>query len=70
VRKREHAWFIAFAPVDDPKIAISVLIENGGFGGSTAGPIARKVLDTYLLADAAAEPKKNSAALGSATNLH
>lgn len=51
VRKREHAWFIAFAPVDDPKIAISVLIENGGFGGSTAGPIARKVLDTYLLAD-------------------
>jgi penicillin-binding protein 2 len=70
VRKREHAWFIAFAPVDDPKIAISVLIENGGFGGSTAGPIARKVLDTYLLADAAAEPKKNSAELGSATNPH
>jgi penicillin-binding protein 2 len=70
VRKREHAWFIAFAPVDDPKIAISVLIENGGFGGSTAGPIARKVLDTYLLADAAAEPKKNSAALGSVTNSH
>jgi penicillin-binding protein 2 len=61
VRKREHAWFIAFAPVDDPKIAISVLIENGGFGGSTAGPIARKVLDTYLLGDEAAEPKKNSA---------
>jgi penicillin-binding protein 2 len=59
VRKREHAWFIAFAPVDDPKIAISVLIENGGFGGSTAGPIARKVLDTYLLGDApVAEPKK------------
>jgi len=51
VRKREHAWFIAFAPVDNPKIAISVLVENGGFGGSTAGPIARKVLDTYLLSD-------------------
>jgi penicillin-binding protein 2 len=68
VRKREHAWFIAFAPVDDPKIAISVLIENGGFGGSTAGPIARKVLDTYLLADEPAEPKKNPAELGSATN--
>jgi penicillin-binding protein 2 len=68
VRKREHAWFIAFAPVDDPKIAISVLIENGGFGGSTAGPIARKVLDTYLLADEPAEPKKNSVELGSATN--
>jgi penicillin-binding protein 2 len=51
VRKREHAWFIAFAPVDNPRIAISVLVENGGFGGSTAGPIARKVLDTYLLSD-------------------
>ena len=68
VRKREHAWFIAFAPVDDPKIAISVLIENGGFGGSTAGPIARKVLDTYLLGDESSEPKKNSAELGSAPN--
>jgi penicillin-binding protein 2 len=70
VRKREHAWFIAFAPVDEPKIAISVLIENGGFGGSTAGPIARKVLDTYLLADEAAEPKKNLSELGSAPISH
>jgi penicillin-binding protein 2 len=60
VRKREHAWFIAFAPVDDPKIAISVLIENGGFGGSTAGPIARKVLDTYLLADDGAVPAQKN----------
>ncbi|HTD74268.1 MAG TPA: penicillin-binding protein 2 [Steroidobacteraceae bacterium] len=68
VRKREHAWFIAFAPVDDPKIAISVLVENGGFGGSTAGPIARKVIDSYLLADEPAEPKKNSVELGSATH--
>ncbi|MEO7206106.1 MAG: penicillin-binding protein 2 [Steroidobacteraceae bacterium] len=67
-RKREHAWFIAFAPVDDPKIAISVLVENGGFGGSTAGPIARKVIDTYLLGDEPVEPKKNSAELGSAAN--
>lgn len=63
VRKREHAWFIAFAPVDDPKIAIAVLVENGGFGGSTAGPIARKVIDTYLLPDEAApHPKKASGA--------
>jgi penicillin-binding protein 2 len=49
VRKREHAWFIAFAPVEDPKVAISVLVENGGFGASAAAPIARKVLDAYLL---------------------
>jgi penicillin-binding protein 2 len=48
-RKRDHAWFIAYAPADDPKIAVSVLVENGGFGNTAAAPIARKVLDTYLL---------------------
>jgi penicillin-binding protein 2 len=59
VRKREHAWFIAFAPADDPKIAISVLVENGGFGASAAAPIARKVLDAYILGvDAPAESPK------------
>jgi penicillin-binding protein 2 len=52
-RKREHAWFIAFAPAEDPKIAISVLVENAGFGASNAAPIARKVIDSYLLADEA-----------------
>jgi penicillin-binding protein 2 len=69
-RKREHAWFIAFAPLDDPKIAISVLVENAGFGASNAAPIARKVIDSYLLADESSEPKKNSVELGSATNAH
>jgi penicillin-binding protein 2 len=53
-RKRDHAWFIAFAPVDDPKIALSVLVENGGFGASAAAPIARKVLDAYMLGPDAA----------------
>lgn len=48
-RHRDHAWFIAFAPADNPKIALAVLAENGGHGGSTAAPIARKVLDYYLL---------------------
>jgi penicillin-binding protein 2 len=48
-RKRDHAWFIAYAPADDPKIAVSVLVENAGFGASAAAPIARKVLDAYLL---------------------
>jgi penicillin-binding protein 2 len=48
-RRRDHAWFIAFAPVEDPKIAIAVLVENGGFGGATAAPIAQKVLDAYLV---------------------
>jgi len=48
-RHRDHAWFIAFAPAEEPKIAVVVLAENGGHGGSTAAPIARKVLDYYLL---------------------
>jgi penicillin-binding protein 2 len=46
---RDHAWFIAFAPVDNPRIAVAVLVENGGHGGSIAAPIARKVFDYYLL---------------------
>jgi len=45
---RDHALFVAFAPVDDPKIAVAVIAENGGHGGSTAAPIARKVMDYYL----------------------
>ncbi len=48
-RNRDHAWFIAFAPAEQPRIALVVLAENGGHGGGTAAPIARKVLDYYLL---------------------
>lgn len=48
-RHRDHAWFIAFAPAEQPKIALVVLAENGGHGGGTAAPIARKVFDYYLL---------------------
>lgn len=46
---RDHALFTAFAPVENPKIAVAVLVENGGFGAATAAPIARKVMDYYLL---------------------
>jgi penicillin-binding protein 2 len=46
---RDHALFIAYAPADDPKIALAVLVENGGHGGSTAAPIAREVFDFHLL---------------------
>jgi len=45
----DHALFIAFAPADDPKLAMAILVENGQHGGSTAGPIARAVFDYYLL---------------------
>jgi penicillin-binding protein 2 len=48
-RLRDHALFIAFAPAEDPKLALAVLVENGGHGGSVAGPIARRVFDAYLL---------------------
>ncbi len=48
-RLRDHSWFIAFAPVEAPRIAVCVLVENGGFGASVAAPIARKVMDAYLL---------------------
>ena len=48
-RNRDHALFIAYAPADDPKIAMAILVENGGHGGSVAGPIARTVLDYFLL---------------------
>ncbi len=47
--ERKHAWFIAFAPADDPRIALAVLVENGGSGSSVAGPVAREVIDAFLL---------------------
>lgn len=48
---RDHALFVAYAPADNPKIAIAVIVENGGGGGSTAAPIARKIIDHYLLGE-------------------
>jgi penicillin-binding protein 2 len=52
-RLRDHAWFIAYAPADQPRIALAVLVENGGFGATAAAPIARAVFDAYLLGKAA-----------------
>ena len=48
-RLRDHALFVAFAPAEQPRIAIAVLVENGGHGSSAAAPIARAVFDAYLL---------------------
>ena len=48
-RLRDHALFIAFAPAEEPTIALAVLVENGGFGAQSAAPIARQVLDYWLL---------------------
>jgi len=47
VKWRDHAWFAGFAPADDPEIAVAVLVEHGGGGGSVAAPIAGKVLQAY-----------------------
>ncbi|ODU68220.1 MAG: hypothetical protein ABT05_02970 [Lautropia sp. SCN 66-9] len=48
-RHRDHSLFIAFAPVNDPKIAVALIVENGGFGAQAAAPIARKLIDYHLL---------------------
>jgi penicillin-binding protein 2 len=50
-RQRDHALYIAFAPADDPKIAVGVIVENAGFGAATAAPIARRIIDYWLLGE-------------------
>ncbi len=67
-RMRDHALFVAFAPVEDPRIAVAVIVENGGHGGSVAAPVARQVMDAYLLRGMPAElmpkPGKEESASG------
>jgi penicillin-binding protein 2 len=61
-RLRDHSLYIAFAPLDSPRIALAVLVENGGFGARAAAPIARAVLDYYLLGklpEALAQPAED-----------
>jgi penicillin-binding protein 2 len=47
-RLRDHAWYMAYAPLDKPQIALAVFVENGGFGAKAAAPIARKVMDAFF----------------------
>ena len=49
LRNRDNAMFVAFAPFENPKIALSVILENQGHGGETAAPVARKIIDNWLL---------------------
>ena len=58
---RDHAWFVAFAPVDNPEIAVAVVAEHAGHGGSAAAPIAQRVMDAYFHPDS---PKRMDALLG------
>ena len=59
---RDHALIIAYAPAEAPKIALAIIVENGGHGGSAAGPIARQVMDYYLLGKMPPAPASEEAA--------
>ena len=48
VKYRDHAWFVAFAPYEKPEIAVAIIVEHGGHGGATAGPIAGKIFKKYF----------------------
>ncbi len=48
---RDHAWFVAYAPAEQPEIAVTVLVEHGGHGGATAAPIAKRIIEAYFLLD-------------------
>ena len=45
---RDHAWFVAFAPVEQPQIAVAVIVEHMGHGGSAAAPLAKTLIEAYM----------------------
>jgi penicillin-binding protein 2 len=59
---RDHALFVAFAPVEEPRLALGIIVENGEHGSTTAAPMARKIFDAYLLNEQGelAVPVKNN----------
>jgi len=57
---RDHSWFIAYAPADNPKIAVCVLVENAGFGAAVAAPIAQRIILKFLLGNADESEIKDS----------
>lgn len=57
----DHSWFVCFAPREDPKIAVAVIVENAGFGSTWAGPIARMMIERYLLDSLSERSKADSA---------
>ncbi|MDX1387930.1 MAG: penicillin-binding protein 2, partial [Acidobacteriota bacterium] len=59
--ERDHAWFVGYAPADDPLIAFAVVVEHGGHGGTTAAPVARAVLETFFSARDADDPSQQRA---------
>lgn len=65
--QRDHSLYIAFAPADDPKIALAVIVENAGFGSAAAAPIARRVFDYVLLGQYPNEDDLAAVSKGQAT---
>jgi penicillin-binding protein 2 len=47
-KSEDHAWFVAYAPFEDPKIAVAILVEHGGHGGAAAAPVAKKVIEAFM----------------------
>jgi len=66
-RHRDHALFIAYAPAEDPKIAIAMIVENVGFGAQNAAPIARRAMDYYLMGQYPSEEDIAAVRKGQAT---
>ena len=58
---RDHAWFVAFAPVEDPQICVAAMVEHGGHGGSAAAPIVKAVMQEYFRTLPAGPPPKGGA---------
>jgi penicillin-binding protein 2 len=65
--QRDHALYIAFAPTEDPKIAIAVIVENAGFGAAHAAPIARRVFDYWLMGQYPSEQDMAAVKIGQAS---
>jgi len=65
--QRDHALFMAFAPVNDPKIAVAVIVENAGWGAGAAAPIARRVFDYWLANQYPSEADMAAIKIGKAT---
>lgn len=57
---KDHAWFVAFAPVEDPEIAMSVIVEHGGHGGGAAAPIAKRAIETFIMKQKFKDTGKNN----------
>jgi penicillin-binding protein 2 len=69
-RRCDHSWYIAYAPAEAPRIALAVLVENGGFGAASAAPIARQVIDYFLLNKRANAPAPEDAEAEDSADEH